>query len=118
MEFDYEVEKSKLKKKLITFAVISIAFTLIANVTMSDIGFFTSLMFGIMVGLIFYIPGRLKSILHLGLVGVIIISVLYVALFIFLGDKIGNLSYAICVLIPLADMGYSIYKVVSHKSDN
>lgn len=118
MEFDYEMEKANLKKKLITFVAVSVVFTIILNIAMSDIGFFTSLMVGMLLGLMFYIPSRLKSILHLGMVGVIIISVLYVALFIFLGDKIGNIAYFICVLIPLADMGFSIYKVVSHKNDN
>lgn len=117
MEFDYELEKSKLKKKLITFVVIAIAFALLVMIA-GHMDFFSALMFGLVAGLIFYIPGRLKSMLNIGLVGVIIISVLYVVLFMFLAEKIGNIAFVICLLIPLADMGLSIYKVVSHKNDN
>lgn len=103
-------EMNKLKKKLAILVVITAVFTALGMVTSMG-GFGDSLVFGFVAGFMFYIPGRLKGILNTGWLGSIILGVLYNALFVFLMDKIGIFAGIIYFIIPLADIGYSIYKV-------
>lgn len=115
MDFDYVTESEKLKKKLFTLIVVMAAFTVMG--LLMSMGFGSSLLIGIAGGLLFYIPGRLKSILKFGWIGAIILSIIYYVLFFYLSDKLGNFATVIFILIPLADIGYSIYKVVSAKKN-
>ena len=99
MNLDYESEKSKLKKKIIIFTVIAVAFTALFRITMGeDVSFFSCLFIGIVMGLVFYIPGRIRDYFKLG----------------WFSDKIGYIAYII-LLLPIGDMGYSVYKVISNK---
>ena len=103
-------EMNKLKKKLAILVVITAVFTALGMATSMG-GFGDSLVFGFVAGFMFYIPGRLKGILNTGWLGAIILGVLYNALFVFLMDKLGIFAGIIYFIIPLADIGYSIYKV-------
>lgn len=115
MNLDYESEKSKLKKKLIIFAVIAVAFTAVFRITMDEnVSFFSCLFIGIVMGLVFYIPGRIRDYFKLGWFFTIVISVVFLLFLIWLSDKIGYIAYII-LLLPIGDMGYSIYKVISTK---
>lgn len=117
-EFNYEEEKKRLKKKITIFLVITIAFTILFQLTMSEnVSFFTNLAMGALFGVVFYIPGRLRDYFGLGWIMTIVIGVAYVFLLVFLNDKIGPVSF-ILLLLPLADMGYSIYKVVAYKKNS
>ena len=118
MNFDYEEEKRKLKKKLAIFAIVSIVFTILFRIGMSDdIGFLSCLLTGLLTGLIFYIPGRIRDYFKLGWVMTIAISVAFVFAVVWLNGVIGAFAY-IVLLFPLADMGYSIYRVVSVKKES
>lgn len=116
-QMDYEDEVGKLKKKLIIFALVSVAFTVLFRCTMADAGFFENLFSGVLFGLIFYIPGRLQQLLHLGIWGTIIISVGFILLVLWLNGLIGDIAF-IVIFLPLADICYSIYKVVKLKKEN
>ncbi len=115
--FDYAEEKAKLKKKLIIFLVITVGFMILFLVAMEDSNFFECLLAGMACGLVFYIPGKLRDYFGLGIVMTIIIAVAYLLLLLFLADKIGPVAY-ILLLLPIGDMGYSIYKVLSYKKNN
>lgn len=115
--FNYEEEKKNLIKKLTIFGVIMIAFTILFKVGTSESSIFSCLMMGVLFGCVFYIPGRLHSYFHLGWIMTIIIAVGFLLVLLFLADKIGPIVYLI-LLLPIADMGYSIYKVVSYKRQN
>lgn len=117
MNFDYEEEKKNLTKKLLMFAGLTVVFTVIATFAFEDSGFFYNLVFGLIIGLFCYVPGRLKSILNVGWIAAIAITVAYNLLIVFLMDKLGSWMCIFCILIPFADMGYSIYKVKSAKKD-
>lgn len=115
MNLDYESEKSKLKKKIIIFTVIAVAFTALFRITMDEnVGFFSCLFIGIVMGLVFYIPGRLREHFKLGWLATIVISIVFLFLLLWLSDKIGYIAYII-LLLPIGDMGYSVYKVISNK---
>ena len=115
MNLDYESEKSKLKKKIIIFTVIAVAFTALFRITMGeDVSFFSCLFIGIVMGLVFYIPGRIRDYFKLGWFMTIVISVAFLILLLWLSDKIGYIAYII-LLLPIGDMGYSVYKVISNK---
>lgn len=117
-EFNYEAEKKSLKRKITIFLVVTVAFTVLFQLTMSEnVSFITNLSMGALFGIVFYIPGRLRDYFGLGWIMTIVIAVAYVLLLVFLNDKIGPVSF-ILLLLPIADMGYSIYKVVSYKKNN
>lgn len=107
-------EMNKLKKKLAILIVITAVFTALGMATSMG-GFGDSLVFGFVAGFMFYIPGRLKGILNTGWLGAIILGVLFNVLFVFLMDKLGILAGIIYFIIPLADIGYSIYKVAGSR---
>ncbi len=115
-EYNYEEEKRKLKKKLIIFSVITIGFTVLFKLAMSDNSIFTCLFAGVACGLVFYIPGRLRDYFGLGWFMTIVMAVIYLLLLLFLADKIGLIAY-ILLLLPIGDMGYSIYRVLSYKKN-
>lgn len=113
----YEVEKKNLIKKISIFLVISVAFTFIFTISMSDSSFFTCLMVGLLCGCAFYIPGRLQSYFHMRWFMTIIAGVVFLLIILFIADKIGPLAYII-LLFPPVDIGYSIFKLVSLKKQN
>lgn len=113
----YEIEKKNLIKKIAILLVISVAFTLLFTISMSDSSFFTCLMIGLLCGCAFYIPGRLQSYFHLSWLITIIVGVVFLFIVLFLADKIGPIAYII-LLFPPVDIGYSIYKLVSLKKQN
>lgn len=115
--FDYEVEKKSLQKKITIFLVITVAFTILFQLMMSEnVSFFTNLAMGALFGIVFYIPGRLRDYFGLGIFMTIVIAVIFLLVLLFIADKIGPIAY-IVLLFPIADMGYSIYKVVSYKKN-
>lgn len=117
-EFDYEVEKKSLKRKITIFLVITVAFTILFQLMMSEnVSFFTNLAMGALFGIVFYIPGRLRDYFGLGIFMTIVIAVIFLLVLLFIADKIGPIAY-IVLLFPIADMGYSIFKVVSYKKNN
>lgn len=78
---------------------------------------FTALAGGFAGGLLFYIPGRIKGLLKTGWIATIIITLVYVSIVIGLANSSGNwvALLVVCFLvfiIPLIDIGYSIYKVI------
>lgn len=115
--FDYETEKKSLKRKITIFLVITVAFTILFQLMMSEnVSFFTNLAMGALFGIVFYIPGRLRDYFGLGIFMTIVIAVIFLLVLLFIADKIGPIAY-IVLLFPIADMGYSIYKVVSYKKN-
>ena len=92
MDFDYAAEKAKLKKKLMIFLGVTIVFTVLLLVATGE-GFFYCFLAGVMFGLFFYIPGRVKS--YLGLSWILIFA----------------------ILLPVADIGYSIFRIASTKKN-
>ena len=117
MKSDYTEEMKKLKKKLAILIAITAVFTIMGLVASLG-GFGECLIFGLVAGFMFYIPGRLKGILNIGWLGAIILGVLYNVLFVFLMEKLGIFATIIYLLVPLADIGYSIYKVVNSKKNS
>lgn len=115
MNSDYTEEMKKLKKKLAILIAITAVFTAM-GLAASLGGFGECLVFGLLAGFMFYIPGRLKGMLNIGWLGAIILGILYNALFVFLMDKIGAFA-VIIYLIPIADIGCSIYKVVNSRKN-
>lgn len=115
---NYEEEKRNLTKKLIMFISLTVVFTVIATMAFDDNGFFYNLVFGLIIGLFCYVPGRLKGILNVGWLAAIGITIAYNLLIVFLMDKLGTWMCIFCILIPLADMGYSVYKVISAKKES
>lgn len=118
MNYDYELEKKNLIKKLSTLGVITIAVTILFCMTMDDIGFFTALGGGFICGLIYYIPGRIKSITNSGWIAAIIITLVYYVVFLWLGSTLGVWIYLVAVIVPLADIGLSIRRIVSAKKES
>ncbi|MCI9448566.1 MAG: hypothetical protein HFH36_14625 [Lachnospiraceae bacterium] len=116
MDFDYAAEKAKLKKKLMIFLGVTIVFTVLLLVATGE-GFFYCLLAGVMFGLFFYIPGRVKSYLGLSWLGTIVIVFVYYAIFIFLGGKFGSWILIFAILLPVADIGYSIFRIASTKKN-
>lgn len=115
--FDYELEKKSLKRKITIFLVITVAFTILFQLMMSEnVSFLTNLAMGALFGIVFYIPGRLRDYFGLGLIMTIVIAVIFLLVLLFIADKIGVIAY-IVLLFPIGDMGYSIYKVVSYKKN-
>lgn len=117
MDFDYVTEKAKLKKKLVILLAVAVVFTAIIMITTPDAGFFPSLFIGIAMGLFFYIPGRIKSHLGWGWFGAIVVVIIYYGIFLFLAEKLGSWIVGISLLLPIADIGYSIYRIMSAKKD-
>lgn len=116
--FDYETEKKSLKRKITIFLVITVAFTILFQLMMSEnVSFITNLAMGALFGIVFYIPGRLRDYFGLGMFMTIVIAVIFLLVLLFIADKIGPIAY-IVLLLPIADMGYSIYKVVSYMKNN
>ena len=114
MEFDYELEKDKLKKKLYMVLGLTLLFMFIICVigkTAIGWGLLTSL--GL--AMIFYVPGRLREKLKMGWVLTIVIAVAYMFLYIWLLNRIGNFV-VLLFLLPLADIGYTVYKLKSYKN--
>ena len=99
------------------FIGLTVVFTVIAAMAFDDNGFFYNLVFGLIIGLFCYVPGRLKGMLNVGWFAAIVITIAYNLFIVFLMDKIGTWMCIFCILIPLADMGYSIYKVISAKKE-
>lgn len=116
MNFDYATEKNKLWKKLIIFLAATVIFTVFLMVATGE-GLFYCLLAGVMFGLFFYIPGRVKSLLGLGWLGTIVIVFVYYAIFMFLGGKLGSWVMIFSILLPIADIGYSIFRIVSAKKN-
>lgn len=115
---DYGLEKKNLIKKLSTLLIIAVVFTMIFSVTMDDVNFITALGGGFLCGLLFYIPGRIKSITNSGWVAAVIITLVYYAVFLWLGGLLGEWISLVAVLLPLADIGLSIYRVISAKKES
>lgn len=113
MEFDYELEKAKLKKKLIIVIGLFIVFMVIFC-GIAKVGLGWGLATSLAMALVLYIPGRLKEVLKIRWFWTIVLTIAYIYLYIFLVNKIGNFV-AVLLLVPLADIGYSIYKVASYK---
>lgn len=116
MDFDYMEEKAKLKKKLITFLVAAVGFTVLFKIGMSNTGILSCIFAGVAMGLFFYIPGRIKEYFKMGWLMTVVISVIFIFAIIWLSDIIGDIAYLI-ILLPFADMGYSIYKLVKAGKD-
>lgn len=114
---DYKEEMGKLKKKLTILMGIAIVFTVLFKMTM-DISIFGAFGVGLLIGLFFYIPGRIKGLLNAGWVVTIIITLVYYAVFIGLGGAVGNWITVLAVILPVLDIAYSIYKVVSAKKES
>lgn len=118
-EIKHEEEKEKLKKKLSIFIAITAAFTILFVVTMGDeVSFFTKLYTGAMFGIVLYIPGRLRDYFNMGWFMTIAISIAFLFLLLFIASKMGLLAFCLILLLPIADVGYSIYKIVSYKKKN
>ena len=114
---DYNEEMGKLKKKLTILLGIAIVFTALFKFTM-DISIFGALGVGLLIGLFFYIPGIIKGLLNAGWGVTIIITLIYYAVFIGLGGAVGNWVTVLAVVLPILDIGYSIYKVISAKKES
>lgn len=117
-KMDYELEKNNLIKKLSIFGITAIAFTVLFSVTMDGIGLITAFGGGVFCGLFFYIPGRIKNITNSGWIAAIIITLVYYAVFLWLGSTLGAWTYLLAVILPLADIGISIRRVVSAKKES
>lgn len=116
MNFDYIEESRKLKHKLIIFIGIMIAFTVLGMVAFEE-GFGESLTLGVAAALLFYIPGRLKGIMNIGWIGAIILGIIFNLVFLFIVEKLGTFGEIVYLLVPVVDIGYSIYKVVMAKKN-
>lgn len=116
MEFDYEAEKAKLKKKLSMLAVIFVVMVILFNTLIKADSFGWSIIYGIVVSLMMYVPGRIKERFHKGWIFTIIVGIAYMYLYVWLFGVIGNFAILL-IILPLADIGYSIYKISSHKKD-
>lgn len=118
-EIKHEEEKTKLKKKISIFIAITAAFTILFVLAMGDeVSFFSKLSTGALFGIVFYIPGRLRDYFGMGWFMTIAISVAFLFLLLFITSKMGLLAFCIILLLPIADVGYSIYKIVSYKKKN
>ena len=113
---DYNEEMGKLKKKLTILLILAIGFTLLFKLAM-DASIFTALGMGLLIGLVFYIPGRLKGLLNAGWGATIIITLIYYAVIIGLSGALGSWVYGIAIIIPALDIAYSIYKIISAKKE-
>ena len=60
--------------------------------------------------------GQVPTIMPEASLFTIIFTIIYFGIYTWLFDKIGNFVI-VFVLIPIADIGYSIYKITSHKND-
>lgn len=114
MEFDYEAEKRKLGKKLIILLVVATGFTVLFRVAMGEeVSLPSCILTGVLLGFVFYIPGRLKEHMKLGWLSTVIIAVIFVFILMWLSDMLGQIVLLIALLLPLADIGYSIYRLAS-----
>ena len=116
MDFDYMEEKAKLKKKIIIFLVTAVGFSVLFKIGMSNTGSLSCIFMGVVMGLFFYIPGRIREYFKMGWFMTVVISVIFILAIIWLSDIIGDIAYLI-ILLPFADMGYSIYKLVKAGKD-
>lgn len=110
MEFDYIGEKAKLKKKVITFLSASAIFIILFLAGLGESGTLNCIFFGFIMGLVFYIPGRIREYYSMSWVMTIILAVVFVLALFWLNDKIGSIVFVV-VLAPFADIGYSIYRI-------
>ena len=66
MDFDYMEEKAKLKKKIIIFLVTAVGFSVLFKIGMSNTGSLSCIFMGVVMGLFFYIPGRIREYFKMG----------------------------------------------------
>lgn len=116
MEFDYEAEKQKLKKKLTMLLIIFVVLMVVFNTILKADTFGWSILMSIACALVFYIPGRIKEQFHKGWIFTIVITIAYMFIYVFLYNAIGNFA-GIIILLPLVDIGYSIYKLRTNKNN-
>lgn len=116
MGFDYVEEKQKLKKKLTMLLIIFVVLMVIFNTVLKADTFLWSIIMSLVCALMLYIPGRIKERFNKGWIFTIIITIVYMWAFALLFNAIGNFA-GILVLLPLADIGYSIYKISSNKNN-
>lgn len=76
-----------------------------------DVETLSCILSGVAVGLIFYIPGRLREHFQIGWFMTIVISIIFMYALIWLSGIIGNIVYLI-ILFPFVDIGFSVYKLV------
>lgn len=116
MDFDYIEEKQRLKKKLTMLLIIFVVLMVLLNTIFKADSFGWSIIYSIVISLMLYIPGRIKERFNKGWIFTIIITIVYMWAFALLFNAIGNFA-GVLVLLPLADIGYSIYKISSNKNN-
>ncbi len=114
MEFDGELEKERLIKKLKMLLIIFVVMMVLLNTLLKADSFGWSIIYSVVFTLMLYIPGRIKEKFHRGWIFTIIVGIVYMYLYIWLLEKIGNFAILL-ILLPLADIGYSIYKIKTYK---
>lgn len=115
MDFDYVEEKKKLKKKLTMLLIIFAVLMVVLNTILKADSFGWSIIYSVVISLMLYIPGRIKERFNKGWIFTIVITIVYMWGYALLFNAIGNFA-GILVLLPLADIGYSIYKISSNKN--
>lgn len=110
---DYKWEKDKLKKKLLIMLVSTVIVMVILCV-IGKVSIGWGLMTGIGISLVFYVPVRIREKFKTGVLLTVVIAIAYLYLYIELANRIGAFS-GLLLLLPVADIGYSIYKMASYK---
>lgn len=115
MDFDYAEEKQRLKKKLTMLLIIFVILMVVFNTVLKADTFLWSIIMSFVCALMLYIPIRIKERFNKGWIFTIILIIVYMFAYALLYNAIGNFA-GILVLLPLADIGYSIYKISSNKN--
>lgn len=113
-----QMDARQLKRKLATFAGISIVIIILClMIGKTDIMFCIAT--GLLSGLVLYIPIRIKEYFGVGWIMAIIITVVYIGLSGTLFLKKGFEWLAVLFyLIPVIDIGLSIYAVIINKNND
>lgn len=113
-----QMDARQLKRKLATFAGISIVIIILClMIGKTDIMFCIAT--GLLSGLVLYIPIRIKEYFGVGWIMAIIITVVYIGLAGTLFLKKGFEWLAVLFyLIPVIDIGLSIYAVIINKNND
>lgn len=111
---NYQLEKKNLVKKLVSTALLMFLGGALMAASSGDIS--SIIIMALVFGLVFYVPARIKEIINCGLIVGIIIGIVYVAILATL-NNISIIFPIIMSLFPIADIAYSIYKIIKLKKE-
>lgn len=112
---DYEWEKQKLIKKLTLYGIVSLGWFLVFFIGMRGLHWWEYVGMGLLCGLMFYIPARLKERFNWTWIKAIGVMIVSLAIIVAVSLSVGDWVIFLPLIVTIADIGYSIFRVIFEK---